>query len=225
MHYTFILLLVKSHLSCIIIFVIYCQIWNLHAAYKARMGVVALIDDETLYRQYLAGNESGLESLMERYGNSLTFYINGYIHDIHDAEDLMIETFARMILKHPNIRDGCFKSYLYKIARHLALRFLAKNKLNCCFDVEILNNEQTNEMLAEEVVRTKERDHILHMCMEQLNPVYREALYLVYFESMCHAEAAAIMRKSEKQVADLLYRGKKSLQKRLEQEGVTNAEY
>lgn len=42
--------------------------------------------------------------------------------------------------------------------------------------------------------------------MDQLNPDYREALYLVYFENMHHAEAAAVMGKSEKQVSDLIYR-------------------
>lgn len=184
-----------------------------------------MLNDDTLYRRYFDGDESGLELLMERYGNSLTFYINGYIHDIHDSEDLMIEAFARVMLKHPNLRDGCFKSYLYKTARHLALRFLSKNKLYCCFDLEKLKNEQESEILIEEVVKTQERDRILHLCMEQLNPNYREALYLVYFENMCYAEAAAVMRKSEKQVADLLYRGKSLLRKRLEQEGIANAEY
>ena len=33
--------------------------------------------DEDLYRQYLSGDETGLDSLMQRYGNSLTLYING----------------------------------------------------------------------------------------------------------------------------------------------------
>ncbi len=184
-----------------------------------------LISDETLYHRYSDGDESGLESLMERYGNSLTFYINGYIHDIHDAEDLMIEAFARMILKHPNLRDGGFKSYLYKTARHLALRFLAKNKLCYCFDLEKLKNEPESEILIEDIVKTQERDQILHLCMEQLSPDYREVLYIVYFENMCHAEAAAVMRKSKKQVADLIYRGKNSLRKRLEREGITNEKY
>ena len=61
--------------------------------------------------------------------------------------------------------------------------------------------------------------------MERLNPDYRQALYLVYFEQLHHAEAAVIMGKSEKQIADLVYRGKKSLRKRLEEEGVVHAEY
>ncbi len=42
--------------------------------------------DEELYRGYLAGDEAGLRELMERYGDSLTLYLNGYIHDTGDAE-------------------------------------------------------------------------------------------------------------------------------------------
>ncbi|NMB42116.1 MAG: sigma-70 family RNA polymerase sigma factor [Firmicutes bacterium] len=183
-----------------------------------------MITDETLYRRYLEGDESGLTALMERYGNSLTFYINGYLHDINDAEDLMIEAFAYLTVKKPPIREN-FKAYLYKTARHLALRFVAKNRLRRCFGFEDLGQEPESGSLIEEVIQTEERNRILHLCMEQLNPDYREALYLVYFENMRHAQAADVMRKSEKQVADLVYRGKRSLRIRLEQEGITGAEY
>ena len=57
--------------------------------------------------------------------------------------------------------------------------------------------------------------------MDELAPAYREALYLVYFEGMRHAEAAAVMRKTEKQIADLVYRGRAALRKTLEREGIT----
>ena len=59
--------------------------------------------DETLYRAYIDGDSAGLTLLMERYGNKLTFYINGYLHDLHDSEDLMIEAFAYLLAKKPNI--------------------------------------------------------------------------------------------------------------------------
>lgn len=52
-----------------------------------------MVIDEELYRQYLRGDEAGLETLMRKYGNPLTLYINGYLHDVHEAEDLMIEVF------------------------------------------------------------------------------------------------------------------------------------
>ena len=35
--------------------------------------------------------------------------------------------------------------------------------------------------LVEEVIRTKERNQILHLCMDELNPDYREALYPVSY--------------------------------------------
>mgnify|MGYP001335098527 CR=1 FL=1 len=41
-----------------------------------------MVIDEELYRQYLRGDEAGLEALMRKYGNPLTLYINGYLHDV-----------------------------------------------------------------------------------------------------------------------------------------------
>ena len=48
--------------------------------------------DEELYGQYLRGDETGLELLIKKYGDPLTLYIDGYLHDVHEAEDLMMET-------------------------------------------------------------------------------------------------------------------------------------
>ena len=60
-----------------------------------------MVKDEILYRRFLDGDDEGLALLMERYGSSLTLYIDGYLHDIHEAEDLMIEAFAYLIAKKP----------------------------------------------------------------------------------------------------------------------------
>ena len=84
--------------------------------------------DEALYRQYLSGDDAGLEALMKKYGDPLTLYIDGYLHDVHDAEELMLDVFAYLFTKKPKIRDGGFKAYLYKAARHMALRHKSKRK-------------------------------------------------------------------------------------------------
>ena len=78
-----------------------------------------MVTDEELYGQYLCGDETGLELLIKKYGDPLTLYIDGYLHDVHEAEDLMMETFSWLFMKKPRIRNGCFKAYLYKAARHL----------------------------------------------------------------------------------------------------------
>lgn len=183
-----------------------------------------MITDETLYRRYLGGDDEGLNGLMERYGNSLTFYINGYLHDLHEAEDLMIEAFSYLIAKKPNIRDGGFRGYLYKTARHLALRHKARNRLRQAFSFDDLEADAESHAFAEEVIQTEERNRILRLCMEQLSPDYREALYLVYFENMSHAEAGVVMGKSQKQVSNLVCRGKEALRQKVEKEGIFSAE-
>ena len=179
------------------------------------------VNDITLYQRFLSGDDSGLQRLMERYGNSLTLYIDGYLRDIHEAEDLMIEAFAYFVAKRPRLRDDGFRAYLYKSARHLALRCLQKKRRKQLFSFDDLEQEPESDVLLETLVQTDERNRILWRCMDELAPAYREELYLVYFEGMRHAEAAAVMRKTEKQIADLVYRGRASLRKTLEREGIT----
>ena len=173
--------------------------------------------DEALYRRYLGGDEDALGALMERYGTKLTLYLDGYLCDLHEAEDLMIETFAYLIAKRPAIRDGGFRAYLYQSARHMALRLLHKKRARNCFSLDALTEEPEARELVEETVQSAERARLLRTCMAELHEDYREALFLVYFEGLSHAETAAVMGKREKQVADLIYRGKIALRKRLEQ--------
>lgn len=181
-----------------------------------------LAGDETLYHQYLCGDDTGLDALMKRYGDPLTLYIDGYLHNIHEAEELMIDVFADLFTKKPKIRDGGFKAYLYKAARHMALRHKSKRRL--MFSLDALTDEPDAQLLAEEVIGTAERNRILHGCMGEMNPDYREVLYLTYFEGMSYEQAAEVMGKTVKQITNLVYRGKESLRKLLEREGITNAE-
>lgn len=178
--------------------------------------------DEEYYGRYLKGDETGIDELVKKYGSPLTLYISGYIRDINEAEDLMIEAFTYLFAKRPRIRSGGLRAYLYKTARHLALRHKSSRKQ--VFSFEDLKDEPESDILVEEVLKTKEKHKILRLCMEKLNPPYREALFLVYFEGMSHAETASLMGKTEKQIADLVYRGKNSLRKCLEGEGISNAD-
>ncbi|MEG2176649.1 MAG: RNA polymerase sigma factor [Oscillibacter sp.] len=184
-----------------------------------------MAQDEQLYQNYLDGDEDGLRELMDRYGNSLTLYISGIIHDFHDAEDLMLEAFSRMLAKEPRLCEHGFKAYLFKTGRNLALRYAAKNRLRTQFGFEELDQEPESRPLVEDVIRRRELADVLGRSMERLNPEYREALYLLYFAEMSRTEAARIMKKTEKQMDNLAYRGKQALRQILEKEGITDAQY
>ena len=104
----------------------------------------------------------------------------------------------------------------------MALR--RKSRRRAMFSLDDLDEEPDGQLLAEEVIRTKERNRILHVCMDGLNPDCREVLYLTYFEDMSYAQAAEVTGKTVKQITNLVYRGKESLRRLLEREGITNAE-
>ena len=175
------------------------------------------LSDEILFEGLLKGSQESLRPLMERYGDALTLYVNGYVHDFDTAEDLMIEAFARMLAKRPRLREGGFKPYLYKTARHLVLRHLRIRARFMCvedLDREAAPDETTDSLLQDE------RAKALYRCLAAINPDYREALYLVYIEDMSYDEAGAIMGKTRKQVDNLVLRGKKAMRPLLAKEGV-----
>ena len=183
-----------------------------------------MTDDEKLYQQYLAGDETAADELVARYGDTLTLYIHGFLGDLHEAEDLMIEAFALMFAKpRPVSEPGSFRGYLFRVGRNLAGRHRQKHRLRL-LSLDELTFEPKGEALAETPLYGMERKRQLYQAMEKLRDDYREALYLVYFEDMSYRQAASVMGKSESQVTKLVYRGKQSLKTILEEEGLEYAD-
>ena len=121
-----------------------------------------MISDETAYRRYLDGEQKAADLLVERYGDALTLYINGYIKDIHEAEDLMIEAFSQLFAKERPIEGvGSFKAYLYKTARHLVIRHKQKNRLAFLRLDELDFEPQSNTLIDTDLLRS-ERDRQLY---------------------------------------------------------------
>ena len=58
----------------------------------------------------------------------------------------MLDVFAYLFTKKPKIRDGGFKAYLYKAARHMALRHKSKRKP--LFSLDALTGEPDGRLLG-----------------------------------------------------------------------------
>ena len=179
--------------------------------------------DGELYRRFLDGDTTAYDQLMIRYGDSLTVYLFGCVHNWHDAEDLMIEAFARIMVKKPRIRDESFKAYLFKTARNFAMRSHSARSRIRQFSIEEYGTDIAGNELIERQLENDERKRVLHLCLERIDPQLREALWLVYFEGMSYAEAAAVMKVNNKRIDHLLERGKRDMRAELEKEGITDA--
>ena len=71
----------------------------------------------------------------------------------------------------------------------------------------------------------EERKGTVLNAMKKLRPEYRQVLWLVYFEDLSNGETSAVMKKSPRQIRNLLYRAKQSLKVELEKEGFTYEEF
>ena len=180
------------------------------------------MSDDDLYRRYLAGDPSAGDQLMLRYADVLTAYLDAFLHNVQDAEDLMLECFTVILVNKPTIGEGNFRAYLFKVARNKAGRLWRLR-----FKQQEFSLDETIPMEGdspEDIVWESERSTILRKCLTRIAPQYREALWLVYFMDMSYEQAAKVMRCKTKRVEDLLRNGKERLRLELEKDGITHAD-
>ncbi|MCR5781884.1 MAG: RNA polymerase sigma factor [Clostridia bacterium] len=173
------------------------------------------------YDRFLSGDNSGISELIETYRDGLILYINGYVKNLDTAEDIAEDVFVKMIIKRPEFRgESSFKTWLYSIARNLALDRMrrAKRLKTETADETLIYGNHTD---AETEYIRNERKAIIHRALDRINPDYRQIIYLSYFERFTNSEISVILKKSKRQVEQLLYRAKASLKKELEKEGIS----
>ncbi len=172
------------------------------------------------YRRFLDGDDEGFVEIIRDYKDGLMLYLNSFVQNIYIAEDLMQETFVRIVVKRPRYsgKSG-FKTWLYSIGRNVAVDYVRKNaKITVIPDGDLLPILEDEENVEREYLR-EERKLLLHKVMKRLNPDYRRVLYLKYFEDFSISETATVMKKSYKQTDNLIYRAKLALKSELEKEG------
>ena len=172
------------------------------------------------YRRFLDGDVTGLAEIIGEYREGLILFVNGIVHDLHDAEDITEDTFVRLLVKTPAFSGkSSFKTWLYSIAHNIALDYLKSLKngrLSAgtdCGGIGYVEEDVESAYIKEENALR------LHGIIKTLPDDYRQVLYLTYFENFDNASAAKIMKKNKRQIENLVYRAKKALKARLLEEG------
>ena len=171
------------------------------------------------YRRFLDGDESAFEDIMKSLFRGLVFFIDGFVHDTHAAEDIAIDTFSDLVVhRHRYNFKVSLKTYLYMVGRSRALDYIKHRKVIEFTELSEVQDIADDEDL-EEAVLTDERKRLVHAAVGKLPQEMRVAVHLIYFDEMSYEEAAKVMKKSRKQVDNLLYRAKKELRVILGKDG------
>ena len=174
------------------------------------------ITDGELYRRFLSGDRDALTALVNIYGEDLTRFISRIVGNHHDAEELMIDAFTRLVRNKGKIQNhNALKSYLFTAGKNLALNFLKKNKRSpLIFEYidSVLGDAGADNSSDAEFFR-QEQKRELYGAMVKLKHPHQEVLKLVYFENKSYADAGAAMNKTVKQIDNLLYNAKMALKR------------
>ena len=172
------------------------------------------------YRRFLEGDDTGLEEIIAQYKDSLILYLVGFCGNMAAAEDLMEDVFVKLVVDKPAFRgQSTFKTWLFAIAGNIARDYLRKNRRRKTVSIDELKYSPQEEYDLLRSCFQNEYKLIVSRCMDRLKPEYRQVLYLSFFEEFSNTETARIMKKTNRQVENLLYRAKQSLRSELRKEG------
>jgi RNA polymerase sigma-70 factor (ECF subfamily) len=181
--------------------------------------------DEDLLRRSLA-DDAAFTLLVERYRKTLLYYVCRILSRAADAEDIVQETFLRLISSRELIlsKEKRVRGFLFLVARHLAIdsgRKLRRetleselNSLGAGDDCPSIENRSAPDISADIQVLTAEHFRILTNCLSDLGKKSKEqheCVFLYFLVEMSWTEIAAhrgtasstVLQNVKRGVADL----------------------
>ena len=174
------------------------------------------------YRRYLANNPETLDMLVRSYSDALVRYAYSYVGNAAAAEDIMEDAFALYIAKKIEFdTKEQIRCWLYKTVRSRAVDYLRRHRREVSLEgmEQVLSTPDPYEDAAK-----RERDAALYRNLQKLPRQYRVVLQLHYIEDFRVEQICEILKKSPKQVYNLLTRSRASLKEMLIKEGITYEE-
>lgn len=174
-----------------------------------------------LYRRYLNGDKDAFEQIMENYHDQLIHFIFGIVHNLADAEDIAADVFCDLIVhKHRFSFKSTLKTYIFSIAKNKSYDKVRKNVRSNDKEIEDDDGVAADEKSLEERVLSNETVRVVHEALGEIKDEYAQVVSLTYLYGFSGDEICKVMKKSKRQVANLLYRGKEALKTILEKKGV-----
>ena len=175
-------------------------------------GKLNALSAEELARRSQQGCRASFAELVERYGIRLLRFLRHQTNNLHDAEDLVQDTFVRAYTNIDRYRSEYkFSTWLFTIARRLACSRL-RRKSRKKPDLKV----RTTEPGPREKITKEETRQSLWATAQTLPSNQYQALWLKYTEDMPIREIAKVMGKSQVSVKVTLCRARVRLAETLQ---------
>jgi RNA polymerase sigma-70 factor, ECF subfamily len=162
-----------------------------------------------------AGDREAFAFLYARYADNVYGYVRSIVHDVHEAEDVTQQVFAKLmrVIGKYEERDVPFFAWVLRVARNVAVDHLRRQRL---VPVEEVRGSEpgTGDATSRSVI-SELREALFALPTDQ-----REVLVLRHFAGLSPTEIATRTGRSEGSVHGLHHRGRRALKVELTDRGV-----
>ena len=178
------------------------------------------LTDERLIKQFQEGDRHAFDELVKRYKDRLHNFVCRYLNNQTLAEDVVQDTMIKLYThKHYYKPIAKFSTWIYTIAKNLALTELRKNKRRQTsslwtddgrpIDIETggesLDRKVQNELAVEE----------LNKCLDEIPENFRIAVVLRDFQELSYQEISKILEIPIGTIKSRINRGRIQLAEKL----------
>jgi len=188
------------------------------------MEVLRSMEDmpnDSLVQEAKKGDPEAFTELVRRYQRKIYSIIFQFTRNHHDTNDLAQETFMNAFKSLKKFRQQAnFYTWLYRIAVNITMNFLRikhreKGREEFVEDQLPLGEIKFSTSSPENHSLKKEFQEKLKEAVESMPLAYKATFVLIAFQEMTHAQAAQILRCSEKTVSWRMHKARKLLRNKL----------
>jgi RNA polymerase sigma-70 factor, ECF subfamily len=157
------------------------------------------------------GDSSSLHFLYLRYSDDLCRYVERFVRDPTEAEDITHNVFAKLmtaIVRYERT-SASFSAWIFRIARNAAIDELRKKRHVTYGQVPLPDDPSTDDRDIAQAVRA---------ALEELSDGQRKVLLLRHLVGLTPPEIAELLGKSEASVNGLQHRGRGALRAALKEQ-------
>jgi len=179
-----------------------------------------MVAEKLLIRNLKKGHEDAYRQVVEEYGNKLLRTCYLILKDKEEAEDVVQEALIRVFQKLNTFKENSgLYTWIYTIALNLCRDRLRRKKELLVVEDEWVGSDDVESHVEKNIDR-----ELLRKELFEINPTYREALVLFYFDDFSVKEIAEILEEKEGTIKSRLSRGRNILKEKLLKGGQLNGE-
>lgn len=176
-----------------------------------------MVSDEELLKLMERGDQLAFEAFVRRYHGPLLGFLERLLHNRQKAEDLVQETFLRLIRQLSQDKPPShIKAWLYRVAHNLCRDYWRSTgyRTDSIAVREPPERSDENAGVVELYERQETRKEII-AALDRLPEVQREVVVLRFFQDMKLQEIAEVLELPLGTVKGHLYQGLKKLEKKI----------